>query len=258
MVVPNNEMENTKKIVDQLFNLIKFNDVIFVLMDSRESRWLPTMFCSLLNKPLINVGLGFDSFLVLRHGINNSSKSISEQLGCYFCNDVVAPKNSLKDRSLDQQCTVTRPGLSYIASAFAVELMVSCLHHKKGFDAPSEERKELREETSSVVGVVPHTIRGFLSHFSEVLIKGQAYDKCVGCCSIVKKNYEEKGFDFLVQVFNNPLYLEDLTGISEMKKSDVDLDVEWETSEKEEKKKKKRKKIIQMIIFNRKRKDQFL
>lgn len=92
----------TKATVDQLERLIQAHDAIFLLMDSRESRWLPTLLGAKENKMVINAALGFDSWLVMRHG--SSLESVSEvavtdamkgnskkRLGCYFCNDIVAP-----------------------------------------------------------------------------------------------------------------------------------------------------------------------
>ncbi|XP_050058926.1 ubiquitin-like modifier-activating enzyme ATG7 isoform X2 [Aphis gossypii] len=82
------------KNVDLLSKLIEDNDVIFLLTDSRESRWLPTMLSTLHNKLAITAALGFESYLVLRHGVEVQDVSSGEKkLGCYFCNDVTAPGN---------------------------------------------------------------------------------------------------------------------------------------------------------------------
>ena len=41
---------------------------------------------------MLTAALGFDSYVVIRHGIYTMGESTPEEsLGCYFCNDVVAP-----------------------------------------------------------------------------------------------------------------------------------------------------------------------
>ena len=105
------------------------------------SRWLPTVLGAVYDKIVLNLALGFDSFLVMRHGHGESSAaaeeakaseaSASQRLGCYFCNDVSVPGDSMTDRTLDQQCTVTRPGLAPMAGAIGVEMLVSLLHHPR-------------------------------------------------------------------------------------------------------------------------------
>lgn len=114
-------VESVLKDVERLETLIEEHDVVFLLMDTRESRWLPTLIAAEKQKLVINAALGFDTYLVQRHGVRSNGKSDSgndeaaqgpstsqgaisqklgnlpaELLGCYFCNDVVAPGNVSK------------------------------------------------------------------------------------------------------------------------------------------------------------------
>ncbi|CAG8462812.1 27311_t:CDS:10 [Dentiscutata erythropus] len=235
--------------VEKLTRLIESHDVIFLLMDSRESRWLPTLLGANMRKLVINAALGFDTYVVMRHGVKDDSECQTtdssdktmpsvKQLGCYFCNDVVAPTDSLKDRTLDQQCTVTRPGLSAIASAYAVELMVSVLHHEKGPAAPADTNAEPTSHSelsaSSPLGIIPHQMRGFLTHFNNMIIVGQAYERCTACSEVVLNEYNTKGFEFLKRVFDSPACLEEITGLTKLhQESEVAGDFDWDEDDTE-------------------------
>lgn len=88
---PPTVLASLKSDISKLEALIDEHDVVFLLMDSRESRWLPTLIGKAKNKIVVNAALGFDGFLVMRHGSRSSGGVEGPKLGCYYCNDVVAP-----------------------------------------------------------------------------------------------------------------------------------------------------------------------
>lgn len=275
-------MDEVQASVQRLESLIRSHDVVLQMTDTRESRWLPTLLCAANNKPCMNIGLGFDSLLVMRHGMRGASgsgttgadstatggalKPASESeharasdtvdtgssaaptstsqhqhrhqqqeatphLGCYFCTDVSsvpghASVSALNDRSMDQQCTVTRPGCAPIACALAVELLVALLHHPSGFGAPADagaassgygsrptqqpsisvstdQLQPPASSSSSPLGVVPHQIRFFLSSFQPLLCSVPASPFCTACSPVVVDAYKRGGMRFLFDVFND-------------------------------------------------------
>ena len=157
-------------------------------------------------------------------------------------------------------CTVTRPGLAPIASATAVELLVSLLQHPLGWvllclgercmsesynhfsslhapaPPPGQDPQPQRENEGSVLGLVPHQLRGFLAQFRNMQIVGAAYDRCTGCSETVRRAvlttsimthgcfwssqviraYETEGFAMMLKAFNETGFLESLTGLDKL------------------------------------------
>lgn len=141
--IPPASIEKVRKDYEQLEGLIDSHDVVFLGMDSRESRWLPTVMGAAKGKVsertflafiatltmvhlqlVMNVALGFDTFLVMRHGIpsltpdsdtptTTTGSPYKGKLGCYYCNDIVAPMDvSLHPRSIKSSAVlrVSCPG----------------------------------------------------------------------------------------------------------------------------------------------------
>uniref|UniRef100_A0A0C9R1I5 Ubiquitin-like modifier-activating enzyme ATG7 n=1 Tax=Fopius arisanus TaxID=64838 RepID=A0A0C9R1I5_9HYME len=235
-VVGQSMLESTKSAVTSLETLVEKHDVVFLLLDSREARWLPTVLCAAYDKVAINAALGFDSYTVQRHGTRTSGTSVSSpdlsvrypqgsDLGCYFCNDVTQPGNSQIDRTLDQQCTVSRPGLSSIAAGLAVELMVGITQHNKGLEASAfvddgkgYSRSE-REGCEGLLGAVPHTIRGSLWSHEMRLTITHRFPSCTACSVPILNEYRERGAEFILDACNQPNYLERLAGLEDLLKN---------------------------------------
>jgi ubiquitin-like modifier-activating enzyme ATG7 len=221
-----------------LQKLIADHDAIFLLMDTRESRWLPTLMGKAAGKIVMNAALGFDTYVVMRHGISSPEGEAAE-LGCYFCNDVVAPADSVKDQTLDQQCTVTRPGIAPMASSLLVELLVSILQHPLGASAPAPKMPARQSSSSEFerdppdhpLGIVPHQIRGFLSSFKNMLISGQSYDCCSACSPKVVDAYKSGGWDFIRRALTEKDYVAELSGLAEVQRAAeaAASDVEWDS-----------------------------
>ncbi|KAL1310913.1 hypothetical protein AAFC00_001140 [Neodothiora populina] len=244
---------------DKLLDLIREHDAIFLLMDTRESRWLPTVMGKSMGKIMINAALGFDTYMVMRHGVRMTAQE--EELGCYFCSDVVAPADSLKSATLDQQCTVTRPGVAPLASALAVELLVSVIQHPRRVRAPapvqpttssssglsssqSQSQSQMtssssapakqaaQDESDHPLGTVPHQLRGFLSNWSTMTIKGRSYDCCSACSPPIISAFEKDGWDFVKRAVNEKGFVEEVSGLAEVQRRAEELEddeVDWDS-----------------------------
>ncbi|EEP80836.1 E1-like protein-activating enzyme Gsa7p/Apg7p [Uncinocarpus reesii 1704] len=204
------DTDNAKHDYECLKDLIDQHDAIFLLMDTRESRWLPTVMGKAAGKVVMNAALGFDTFVCMRHG--TTGKSNEPSLGCYFCNDIVAPANSAKSQTLDQQCTVTRPGVAAMASSLLVELFISVLQQPDASSIPSSQM----EEALHPLGIVPHQIRGFLSTFSNTVVTGRNYEFCSACSDNILHTFINDGWEFVRRAINETGYIEEVSGLKEV------------------------------------------
>lgn len=169
---------------------IQKSDVVFLLMDSREARWLPTLISKAENKTVINAAIGFDSYVVMKHGDMDKAA----EHGCYYCSDIVAPLDSLSNKTLDQMCTVTRPGCAMLASSTAVELLVS----------------HIQEESLSY-----NQVRSDLNQFTSVTNVIKSYKHCSACSNSVVDAYKTDGWSFVSKALSDSKFLEDVCGLTQ-------------------------------------------
>lgn len=130
----------------------------------------------------------------------------------------------MADRTLDQQCTVTRPGLSYVSSGFAVELLVNLVSHPLGNNAPGYHADEpaiykgkpIEIPQDADMGIVPQHIRGSVGYFETKVMQSSAFDYCLACSKPIVEDFVKDKRAMVTKAVNDPEYLQVASGIQEM------------------------------------------
>jgi ubiquitin-like modifier-activating enzyme ATG7 len=165
---------------------------------------------------------------------------------------VINSFQSLRDATLDQQCTVTRPGIAPIASALLVELLVSILQHPLRARAPATTAQPLTQSFMTAptspssptspstnfvhpLGQLPHQLRGFLSSWSVLSIVGQPYPQCSACSDSVVDAYQKDGWDFVKKAIGEKGFVEEISGLAEVQRAAeaADAEVDWEEDDED-------------------------
>jgi hypothetical protein len=208
------DMESDMKLtedVETLSRLVQACDVMFLVTDSRESRWLPAILGRWHHKTVVTVALGFDDFLVNLNrydsaGSTNDDDMVGNYGGCYFCSDPTSlPGDSLTRRPLDLACTVTRPGLSSMAAGLAVELVMSSLFlnaNNKVDDDLNGGQSEHMNRVTTHAGMDMHIRGGFSqvddgSFFALRTYRPSACPECCACGDRVLRALHLQGPKFL-------------------------------------------------------------
>lgn len=69
-------------------------------------------------------------------------------------------------------------------------------------------------------------MRGFLSSFHNIMVKGPAYDCCSACSPAIIKEYKDKGWEFIKKALNQKGYVEEISGLLEVQRraDEVEMD----------------------------------
>ncbi|CAL4069621.1 unnamed protein product, partial [Meganyctiphanes norvegica] len=214
--------------VATLEQLVEEHDVIFLLTDSRESRWLPTLLGAAKNKHSTTYSFGD-----MRRGDKGRSdfrkkkiQNIFKQIfSCILGGAKATQKKQIyisQRRRLLFSCIILENSVCYPHTGSWGQLNTICLTEREsgGACAGVSGTEGL---TEGVLGPVPHTIRGFLSQHQQLTPATVEFSQCSACSQKVVSTYKSEGIEFLLKVFNSPSYLEELTGLSKLHQ-DTDAD----------------------------------
>ncbi len=83
---------------------------------------------------------------------------------------------------------------------------------------PSANGTYERDPEDHALGIVPHQIRGFLSTFQNLIIRGQSYPNCSACSAPIRDAYNRDGWQFVKKALEDREYVTELSGLAELQR----------------------------------------
>jgi ubiquitin-like modifier-activating enzyme ATG7 len=90
------------------------------------------------------------------------------------------------------------------------------------------------ERGSHPLGLVPHTLRGFLHSFSNINVRAPAYDCCSACSDKIIQAYEQGGWDFVKRALCEKGYVDEVSGLAEVQRLAMEAEAAGWGSEDDE------------------------
>ena len=96
--------------------------------------------------------------------------------------------------------------------------------------APTSSHPSLPPPFQHPLGTIPHTIRGYLSTFSNLQVEGKPFDSCSACSDKVIEAYDADPWGFVQKALNERGWVEEMSGLKEVQRraDEAAADVEWD------------------------------
>ena len=109
--------------------------------------------------------------------------------------------------------------------------------HKARAPPPSHQQKPTPSSHPALpppfqhpLGIIPHTIRGYLSTFSNLQVEGKPYDCCSACSDRVLEEYNKDPWAFVTRALNERGWVEEMSGLKEVQRraDEAADDLDWD------------------------------
>lgn len=99
---------------------------------------------------------------------------------------------------------------------------------------PDDPSSYERDPPDHALGLVPHQIRGFLSTFQNMMVRGESFPSCSACSKPILDAYKKDPYGFVKKALDEKDYVAELSGLAEVQRRAEQMAADVEFSDEED------------------------